>query len=236
MPNNEDLVKAETKKNSFIHVSTSYSNTNRDPIEEIMYPPHADWRETLQVCEELDDHTLEVLTPKYLGELPNTYVFTKQLADHVVNEYKGKLPIVIIRPSIVVSTHNDPFPGWIENFNGPSGIFVACGKGILRVMYTSPDVVSDYIPVDVAIKAFIAASWIRGTKRLEPTDDIPIYNSCAGDLIKLSMKDLLQTGKEEIDTMPINNMLWTFDVSITTSLFLFNIKVSYFIKILKTCT
>lgn len=49
-----------------IHVSTGYSNTNRNPIEEVMYPPHADWRETLQVCDELDDHTLKVLTPKYV--------------------------------------------------------------------------------------------------------------------------------------------------------------------------
>ncbi|CAH2101748.1 unnamed protein product [Euphydryas editha] len=161
-----ELAKDVRNLESFIHVSTSYSNTNRDPIEEIMYPPHADWRDMLQVCEELDDHTLQVLTPKYLGELPNTYVFTKQLAEHVVYEYKGKLPIVIVRPSIVISSLIEPFPGWIDNFNGPVGISIACGKGILRTIYSSPDIVSDYIPVDVAIKSFIAASWIRGTKKL----------------------------------------------------------------------
>lgn len=37
---------------------------------------------------------------RYLGELPNTYVFTKQLAEHVLWEEKGKLPIIIMRPSI----------------------------------------------------------------------------------------------------------------------------------------
>lgn len=48
----------------FIHVSTSYSNTNHDPIEEILYPPHADWRDTLKICESIDPHALKVLTPK----------------------------------------------------------------------------------------------------------------------------------------------------------------------------
>jgi hypothetical protein len=37
---------------------------------------------------------------RYLGEMPNTYVFTKQLAEHVVYEHRGLLPAVIIRPSI----------------------------------------------------------------------------------------------------------------------------------------
>ena len=31
----------------------------------------------------------------------------------------------------VVSSIKDPIPGWIENFNGPTGIIVACGKGTL---------------------------------------------------------------------------------------------------------
>lgn len=39
-------------------------------------------------------------THRYLGELPNTYVFTKQLAEHVMAEQRGKLPVVIMRPSI----------------------------------------------------------------------------------------------------------------------------------------
>ena len=38
-----------------------------------------------------------------MGELPNTYVFTKQLAEHVLWEEKGKLPIIIMRPSIGIA-------------------------------------------------------------------------------------------------------------------------------------
>ncbi|XP_064076070.1 fatty acyl-CoA reductase 1-like [Vanessa tameamea] len=208
-----------------IHVSTAYSNTNRDPIEEVIYPPHIDWREMLQVCQELDDHTLQVLTPKYIGELPNTYVFTKQLAEHVVYEYKGKLPVVIIRPSIVISSYEDPFPGWIDNYNGPTGILVGCGKGILRTLYSSPDMILDYVPVDFTIRSCIVASWIRGTKALSPTDDIPIYNSCAGKLKNITLQELVDIGKEIVEAIPLDNMIWTYHVTVTKSLFMFNIYV-----------
>lgn len=53
------------------------------------------------MAEELDGHILDVLTAKYLGEMPNSYTFTKQLAEHVVSDLcKGKMKSVVIRPSV----------------------------------------------------------------------------------------------------------------------------------------
>lgn len=31
---------------------------------------------------------------------------------------------------VVISTRNDPIPGWVDNFNGPVGLLMACGKGL----------------------------------------------------------------------------------------------------------
>ncbi|CAI0553389.1 unnamed protein product, partial [Linum tenue] len=45
---------------------------------------------------------------------PNTYTFTKAMAEMVMVESKGDLPLVIIRPTMVTSTLKDPFPGWLE--------------------------------------------------------------------------------------------------------------------------
>ncbi|CAB3233633.1 unnamed protein product [Arctia plantaginis] len=215
----DTLALAKEVKNlfAFVHVSTSYSNTNRDPIEEVLYPPLADWRKTLAICDSVDEHTLRVLTPKYLGEIPNTYTFSKQLAEHVVSEYKGQLPIVIVRPSIVISSISEPMPGWVENFNGPVGIFVACGKGIMRTCHVKPDIVSDFIPVDTCAKNIAAAAWVRGTKRLEPTDDIPIYNCCAGKLNGLKMHDLVEMSKFFGAQLPLDGMLWCVGGKITTN-------------------
>lgn len=37
---------------------------------------------------------------RYSSFQPNTYTFTKSLAEHVANDYKDQLPILIYRPSI----------------------------------------------------------------------------------------------------------------------------------------
>ncbi|XP_038219925.1 putative fatty acyl-CoA reductase CG5065 [Zerene cesonia] len=222
-----DLAKEMQCLESFVHVSTSYSNTNRDTIEEVIYPPHADWRDTLAICEALDPETLKILTPKYLGELPNTYVFTKQLAEHVVYQNKGIIPAVILRPSIVISSHLEPLPGWNANLNGPVGIMVASAKGILRTTLSKPDLISDYIPVDVAVKNFIAAAWIRGTKKLKKTDDIPIYNICAGSLNNITVKEIREIGFKVMEEIPLDGALWVCSGGVTSSRFKYNISVIF---------
>ena len=73
----------------------------------------------------LDDESLDKITPNLLGDKPNTYTYTKQLAEHLlVNEGKA-MPLAIVRPSIVGASWKEPFPGWIDNYNGPSGLYIA---------------------------------------------------------------------------------------------------------------
>lgn len=36
------------------------------------------------------------------------------MGEIVINDQKGNLPLVIVRPTIVTSTYKEPFPGWIE--------------------------------------------------------------------------------------------------------------------------
>ncbi|XP_011005177.1 PREDICTED: alcohol-forming fatty acyl-CoA reductase-like [Populus euphratica] len=46
---------------------------------------------------------------------PNTYVFTKAMGEMLLVHYsRDTVPLVIIRPTIVTSTYQEPFPGWIE--------------------------------------------------------------------------------------------------------------------------
>ena len=47
---------------------------------------------------------------------PNTYVFTKAMGEMLLVHLKDNVPLIIVRPTIVTSTYNDPFPGWIEGF------------------------------------------------------------------------------------------------------------------------
>lgn len=56
---------------------------------------------------------------------------------------------------------DDPFPGWIDNFNGPVGMIVAGGKGFIHTYYAKSNLKINYIPVDVCIKGIIVATWYK---------------------------------------------------------------------------
>ena len=112
-----------------MHVSTTYCNTHHSVIEEEIYPPLADWKKTIKIAENMDEDIINILTPKYSSFMPNTYTFTKGLAEQVINDYKHKVPLVLFRPSIVISAMREPLPGWMDNFNGPVGLLVGSGVG-----------------------------------------------------------------------------------------------------------
>jgi hypothetical protein len=61
------------------------------------------------------------VTKEIIGRHPNTYTFSKALAEQYLIESANDLPIAIVRPSIVVASWKHPIPGWIDNRNGPTG-------------------------------------------------------------------------------------------------------------------
>lgn len=101
-----------------LHVSTTYCNPDKKIVEEMIYPPNGDWRSAIKIAEKFDEETLNAFTQKFTNAEPNTYTFTKGLAEQAVKDYSDHLPVVIYRPSIVVSSLDEPMPGWIDNFNG----------------------------------------------------------------------------------------------------------------------
>lgn len=57
------------------------------------------------------------------GKCPNVYAYTKALGEHLLQTecQLHDIPLVIVRPSIVTAAMKEPVPGWIDNWNGPSG-------------------------------------------------------------------------------------------------------------------
>ncbi|KAM0941785.1 putative alcohol-forming fatty acyl-CoA reductase [Dioscorea sansibarensis] len=45
---------------------------------------------------------------------PNVYSFTKAMGEVILGRRKEDIPLVILRPTIIISTYKEPFPGWIE--------------------------------------------------------------------------------------------------------------------------
>uniref|UniRef100_A0A3P8X8B1 Fatty acyl-CoA reductase n=1 Tax=Esox lucius TaxID=8010 RepID=A0A3P8X8B1_ESOLU len=164
---------------AFIHISTAYANCNRRHIDDIIYPPPVEPKKLIDSLEWMEDSIVRDITPRLIGDHPNTYTYTKALAECVVQKESSKLSIAIIRPSIVGASWQEPFPGWIDNFNGPSGVFIAAGKGILRTMRANNDAVADLIPVDVVINLTLAAGWYTAVHRPKAA---LVYNCTTGGI------------------------------------------------------
>ncbi|RZC36358.1 NAD binding 4, Epimerase, 3Beta HSD and/or Polysacc synt 2 domain containing protein [Asbolus verrucosus] len=205
----------------FLHISTTYCNTDREVIKEQLYPAHADWEKTIEIAENVDDHILNVLTSKYIHPLPNTYTFTKSLAEHVVHDLlAGKVPAVIFRPSIVGCTLAEPFPGWIDNFNGPVGLSVASGKGLIRTYHCDPNMILDHVPVDIITKAIITSAWKQATlnnpkERLEVT----FYNGSDNRNSNITLGETLKLAKRICWEVPLNHVLWLPEGGITKCIY-----------------
>lgn len=58
----------------------------------------------------MDDGLVNDITPKLIGDRPNTYIYTKALAEYLVQQEGAKLNTAIIRPSIVGASWKEPFP------------------------------------------------------------------------------------------------------------------------------
>ena len=60
------------------------------------------------------------------------------LAEGVLGQEAGELPVAVMRPSIVAASWREPFPGWVDNFNGQSASF-SCKpqQNILQVLLGS---------------------------------------------------------------------------------------------------
>jgi len=100
-----------------------------------------------------------------LGKCPNTYVFTKAIAEKLLEEEHGDVPTAIVRPSTVSGALKEPLPGWVENTNnGPAGVIAGVGKGIIRVIRGNSEMEVDLIPVDFSINLMIAVAWYTATQ------------------------------------------------------------------------
>lgn len=41
-------------------------------------------------------------------------VFTKAMGEMMIDNLRGDVLVVVIRPNVNASTHKEPFPGWME--------------------------------------------------------------------------------------------------------------------------
>jgi len=159
-----------------LHLSTAFCTCDEEKLYERVYDWHHDPNEVLRSAEWMDEKTMELVQSQLMGPHPNTYTYTKRLAEILVQREYDSLPLCIVRPSIVTPAWQEPLPGWVDNLNGPVGIMVslisrkfvaklqvmqislvqiAAAKGVLRSLLVDGRFKGECIPVDFAINGII---------------------------------------------------------------------------------
>ena len=197
------LAKKMKKLEVFVHVSTAYANCDRQHVTEVVYNSPIKPDKILEACDWIDEDILNQLTPKLIKLRPNTYTYTKAIAESLVLKHGNELPLTIVRPSIVCSTWREPFPGWIDNLNGPTALFVAVGKGLLNSMIANTNAIADLLPVDTCVNFLIAAGWYRGTNK---TNDSMVFNCTTGLINPLRWTTVEAAINKVVKEYPMDNV------------------------------
>ncbi len=85
---------------------------------------------------------------------PNTYTFTKSIAESLIALRGQNLPIAVVRPSIVETSTHDPFEGWNEGVNTSAPISYLLGT-LFRQLPSNGKKCLDIIPVDLVCRGMI---------------------------------------------------------------------------------
>ena len=61
----------------------------------------------------------------------DVYTFTKAMGEQLLQKRRGRVPLVILRPSVTESSIRDPEPGWIYGLKVTDPLVVAYGRGLV---------------------------------------------------------------------------------------------------------
>ncbi|KAH1090839.1 hypothetical protein J1N35_018096 [Gossypium stocksii] len=139
-----------------------------------------------------------------LNGWPNTYVFTKAMGEMLLGQFKGDLPLVIIRPTMIASTYEQPFPGWIEGVRTIDTVLVNYGKGKLTCFPGNLNSALDVIPVDMVVNAMVVAIEVHYAQHQYSCETIYHVGTSSKNPLKISdFQDLIHyyfTKNPRIDT------------------------------------
>lgn len=115
---------------------------------------------------------------RLLGDWPNTYVFSKAVAEELISAEGKGLPVAVVRPSIgnntkkplinnaktvffvvVIATNKEPVAGWIDNMYGPTGILVGGCLGVIRSVRSEPANIAELVPADYVVNCILTTAW-----------------------------------------------------------------------------
>ncbi|XP_018563270.1 putative fatty acyl-CoA reductase CG5065 [Anoplophora glabripennis] len=217
-----DICKKIKNLKAFLHFSTAFCSADLDVFEERVYPSKEKPRDVIKVAEWLNLETLKIATPGVISPHPNTYTYSKRLAETLIADEVDNMPVAIIRPSIVIPAVDEPVPGWVDSLNGPVGLLVGAGKGVIRSMYCNGGNRGQFIPVDFAINTTIVVAQMVG-KAETRSKEVPVYNLTQDAVMPLTYQEILNMGRSIYYEYPFEMQIWYPDGDIRSSKLVHNI-------------
>ncbi|KAG0260467.1 cyclin-dependent kinase inhibitor far1 [Actinomortierella ambigua] len=161
-----EIARGMPKLAAVVHISTCYVNSHLpggSHLQEKVYAhPFTNDPEALfdrlqrMSYEEIRNFERDTVLKTYL----NTYTFSKSLTEHLIQRRysQWRLPIVIVRPSIVTAAIAEPVPGWVEGVAAANKAVVSCALGQVQEWIGDVQKKTDLIPVDMTVKLILLAA------------------------------------------------------------------------------
>ncbi|CAH0385202.1 unnamed protein product [Bemisia tabaci] len=221
------LAKQVKRLKSVVHVSTAFANCPNKEIDEKFYAQPKTYEEILKSVKDCTDEEIEADLPKFIGNWPNTYTFTKATAENVVKIEGAGLPLAVFRPAVVITTYQEPIRGWIDNLYGPVGLIIGAGTGVLHTFYLNKKTVTDMVPVDLTVNSLIATAWKTGeTARIQETT--PIYNYVSSAQNPVSWGEFISLNQKTGILWPTVRAIWYYSFWPTNNKLLFTLATFLF--------
>ena len=155
-----EFAKACRKLQRLVDVSTAYVTPHpgggtlvvEEKLVDLPFDPNEIYKEI--VDGKADEKALMARTGH-----PNTYTFTKCLAEALLSETHEHVPLTLLRPSVVSACRRRPFPGWIDSHAAYAAFISLLGAGHLRVARVNPTAVLDVVPCDDVADRIISCAF-----------------------------------------------------------------------------
>ncbi|TNV85444.1 hypothetical protein FGO68_gene11996 [Halteria grandinella] len=200
-----DLAKQCKGLSIYTHVSTCYVNCEKMGfIEEKIYEVQEDSEVIVSRIMSMSPEEQDKNLPQILGPWPNTYTFTKSMAERTLKKKKPlDMPCLILRPSIIQAAIKEPLPGWTDTLSAAGGLGVVVAVGLLEYINSKEDNVADIVPVDYVSNAIIVGTALEANK-----PGLSVCHSSTSHSNPITWGEFMKYGFDYFVTQPMSQQLF----------------------------
>lgn len=140
-------------------MSSICTHVFESPMLEKRYDPPADPHSILKLINSIPAEQIDSTTKVILKDCPNSYTFSKALAEDLMIEASNELPVLVVRATGIYGAFAEPLEGWVDNLEGPQAYGCAIGRGVVRYSLAEPKNKIDMMPVDMVANVLFVNTW-----------------------------------------------------------------------------